>query len=128
MMELKAKLDLPAFVQGAILASSEPLSLPWAVGEIDSEVLRTQRSLSRDSHMRFQQILYMNSLNRLLGCLRTCVLPADLTPRERLAFRALSQALSVSTQVPDALAQVLDQVTLPEGMFAIGTALYKSAN
>jgi hypothetical protein len=111
-----------------IQASSGQLSVRWTVAEIDSEILRTQRSLSRDSHTRFQQIRYMNSLNRLLHCLQNCVLPADLTPRERLAFRALNQALSVNDAVPGALARLLGQVTLPEGMFATGIAMHRTAN
>ena len=127
-MELKPSYDLPAFVQGLIQASAGRLTVPATASELDSEVLHTQRNLSRDAHTRFQQIRYMNSLNRLLRCLQSHVLPADLTPRERLAFRALSQALSVSHQVPVALASVLDQVTLPEGMFATGTAMYRLAS
>jgi hypothetical protein len=104
------------------------VSVRWTVGEIEKEVLRTQRTLSRDAHTRFQQIRYMNSLNRLLRCLQSFQLPADLTPRERLALRALSQALSVNDAVPDALAHVLDQVTLPEGMFATGLAIHRMAS
>ena len=128
MTELRPNLDLPAFVQGLIQASSRSLSVRQTVSEIDSEVSRTQRDLSRDAHTRFQQIRYMNSLNRLLRCLQSHVLPDDLTPRERLAFRALNQALSVNDAVPQALAQVLDQVTLPEGMFASGIAIHRMAS
>jgi len=128
MMDVRPNLDLPAFVQGVIHSSSGPLSVRSTVAEIEKEVLRTQRDLSRDAHTRFQQIRYMNSLNRLLRCLQSFQLPADLTPRERLAFRALSQALSVNDAVPDALAHVLDQVTLPEGMFATGLAIHRMAS
>jgi len=124
MTELKPSFDLPAFVQGVIDANSGHLSVTATAAEIDSEVSNTERVLSRDSQTRFQQIRYMNSLNRLLNCLKSCVLPTDLTPRERLAFRALSQALSVGDQAPLALASVLDQVTLPEGMSPMGSTLH----
>jgi hypothetical protein len=127
-MEIRPSYDLPAFVQGVIQASAGPLSVPMTASEIDSEVMRTQGSLSRDAHTRFQQIRYMNSLNRLLQCLKSYELPADLTPRERLAFRHLSQALSVNQQVPSALASVLDQVTLPEGMYATTTGMHRLAS
>ena len=128
MMETRPSFDLPAFVQGVIGASPGPLSVPWTSSEIDSEMMRTQAALSRDSHTRFQQIRYLNSLSRLLRCLQNHVLPTDLTPRERLAFRCLSQALSVSQQAPLTLANALDQVTLPEGMFATGTAMHRMAS
>jgi hypothetical protein len=128
MIELKQSFDLPAFVQGVIQASRGPLSVPGTAAEIDSEVMRTQRDLSRDAHTRFQQIRYMNSLNRLLQCLKSCVLPTDLTPRERLAFRALSQALSVNQQVPIELTSALHQVTLPEGMYATATGMHRLAS
>jgi hypothetical protein len=45
-----------------------------------------------------------------------------------LAFRALSQALSLNGSAPHALAHVLDQVTLPEGMFATGLAMHRLAS
>jgi hypothetical protein len=128
MMEMRPSFDLPAFVQGVIQANSGPLSVPVTAAEIDSEVMRTQRNLSRDAHTRFQQIRYMNSLNRLLQCLKSYELPADLTPRERLAFRALSQALSVNQQVPAELSSVLHQVTLPEGMYANSTGMHRMAS
>jgi hypothetical protein len=124
MTELRHRLDLPAFVQGVIEANSGHPSVTATAAEIDSEVSNTQRDLSRDSQTRFQQIRYVNSLNRLLNCLKSSVLPADLTPRERLAFHALSQALSVSDQAPLALASVLDQVTLPEGMSRMSATLH----
>jgi hypothetical protein len=128
MIELKPSFDLPAFVQGVIQASSGPLSVPVTTAEIDSEVMRTQLNLSRDAHTRFQQIRYMNSLNRLLQCLKSYELPADLTPKERLAFRVLSQALSVNRQVPVELTSALLQVTLPEGMYATSTGVHRMAS
>ncbi len=122
MMEIKPSFDVPAFVQGVIGANSGRLSVPATSAEIDNEVARTQRTLSRDSHTRFQQTRYMNSLNRLQQCLKSHALPADLTPRERLALHALSQALSADDQVLIALSSALDTVTLPEA-FPTGIAL-----
>jgi hypothetical protein len=125
MIEIRPSFDLPAFVQGVIEASSGRLAVAGTIAAIDREVLRTQRELSRDSHTRFQQIRYLNSLSRLQRCLQSHQLPADLTPRERLAFRALSEAMNDET--PSALASALCKVTLPEGMFATGIAVHRYA-
>ncbi|GEM_PF-3811079 len=116
-MEMKPTFDLPSFVRTLISASPGPLSIPWTTTQIDNEVTQVQRNMSRDAHTRFQQVRYMNSLNRLQQCLKTCELPADLTPRERLAFKTLSQALSTNQHAAE-LTTLLDQVTLPEGLFA----------
>ena len=127
-MELKPSYDLPAFVQGLIQASAGRLTVPATASELDSEVLHTQRNLSRDAHTRFQQIRYMNSLNRLLQCLKSSELPADLTPKERLAFRVLNHALSSSQHVPLSLSTALDSVTLPEGMYATNSGMFRLAS
>ena len=127
-MELKPSYDVPAFVQGLIQASAGRLTIPATASELDSEVLRMQRNLSRDAHTRFQQIRYMNSLNRLLQCLKSHELPADLTPKERLACRVLNHALSSSQHVPLSLSTALDSVTLPEGMYATNSGMFRLAS
>lgn len=110
----KRNFDLPAFVDALIASNSGRLTLTETVTEIDHEIAEVERSLSRDSHMRFQQMRYINSLGRLVQFLRSSTLPTDLTPRERLAICTLSDYIG---NQPEALVAGFHQVTLPKGIF-----------
>ena len=109
----RPKFDLSAFVQG-LMDDADSVTLPELVETLDHEVEQTEGSLARDAHMRFAQLRYVNSLKRVGQMLRTGQVPADLTPRERLAIRALHIDLK---EVPDSLAEAFEKVTLPPGVF-----------
>src|SRR5450755_239200 len=78
--------DLSAFVEGLTQTSS----LDDTLGRLQQEIHDTECNFSRDPRTRFEQVRYLNSLNRISAFLRSAIIPADLTPRERLAIRGLS--------------------------------------
>lgn len=112
---LHLQFDVCCFAQEMVQAGSGAIELSDAITRIEHETDATKQEISRDPHVRFQQIRYLNSLSRLHEFLSTHVLPKDLTPRERLAIRALGTGLRRA--VPDALAFALEKVTLPAGVF-----------
>lgn len=103
--------DLFAFVESFAKSSS----LEDVLERLQREIHDTECNFSRDARTRFEQMRYLNSLRRVLGLLHNSVVPADLTPRERLAICGLRQC--ITKQVPVELAFAFKQVTLPAGMF-----------
>ena len=100
--------DLPGFVDTLIHDTKGHVTVDNAVLEIDHEIATVERSLSRDSHERFQQMRYVKSLGRLVQFLRSHQLPADMTPRERLAIKNLGDFLG---SAPEKLAEQFNNVT-----------------
>ncbi len=103
--------DLSAFVNGL----ESELTLQDAVAQFHREIAETESSPSRDARIRFDQMRYVKSLNRMIDFLMTSLAPLDLTPRERLAIRGLSGKLAT----PGSLARVFSEVTLPAGTFGV---------
>ena len=103
--------DLSAFVEGLAQASSPA----GAIDELLREIHEIESNISRDARTKFEQVRYLNSLHRVKALLRTSVVPADLTPSERLAIRGLSRR--ITDNVSRELVYAFGQVTLPAGMF-----------
>ena len=109
----RPQFDLSSFVQG-LMESRPSFTLPDVLECVEREVEQTESAASRDATVRFTQTRYVKSLRRLSQFLSSAAVPADLTPRERLAIVALRDRLN---DIGEALAAAFDQVTLPSGVF-----------
>ncbi len=112
---VRPKYDLKAFVEEMVERCGHAITLTQAVAEVDHEIEVTKAGFSRDHRTRFEQVRYVNSLTRLEHFLAAHEVPADLTPRERLAIRNISMVINGG--VPASLADAFMQVTLPTGVF-----------
>lgn len=105
MSKVALQFDLPVFVDGL-----KEFSVEQVILEIQREMLHIDGTFSRDSWIRFNQVRYSWSLNRLLGFLTDHSLPHDLTPKETSAFQELGRRIE---KAPETLAMAFRQIAMP---------------